>query len=391
MINGVATGHLPVNARFIEHIDRCLTCRACEAVCPNHIAYGQLIDDARAMIATLPPTSAGTLGATKTGVRKSWLRIFLERELILKPWRFDRLHPLLRFYQRSGLQQWVRRNGVLSQSPLARLERQIPSRNDASLTEKTGATSGWRTLYPATGTLHGEVGLFLGCIARLADTETIHATIRVLNRLGYTVHIPPAQTCCGALHRHSGDIPSATQLAQQNIAAFTHPGLQAIITTASGCGAQLAEYHLFPALEAALFAAKVTDIHAFLATASGWEELDIRPLPHTIVVHEPCTLRNVLRGTAHVYTILGRIPEARLEPLAGNTRCCGAAGTYFLDQPDMSAALLHDKMTSASRSSNARYLATANIGCSLHIGSGLRAVQPGMEVLHPVTLLARQL
>lgn len=389
MINGVAAGRIPANARFIEHIDRCLTCRACEAVCPNHVAYGKLVDDARAMITTMPVASAGTAGKTHHVVRKSGLRIFLEREFILKPWRFDTLRPLLHFYQRSGLQKWVRKSGLLARSPLARLEMQIPSRNDARLPASTTTT--WQAIYPATGsTLRGEVGLFLGCVARLADTETTHAAIRVLNRLGYTVHIPPDQTCCGALHSHSGDRLSATRLAQQNIAAFHHSGLQAIISTASGCGAQLAEYPSSPDPENKSFAAKAIDILAFLAQTDGWEKLDIKPFPHTVAVHEPCTLRNVLRGAAHSYTVLSHIPDIRLEPLAGNARCCGAAGTYFLDQPEMSAALLSDKIASAGKS-DARYLATANIGCSLHIASGLNAIQSGMEVLHPVTLIARQL
>lgn len=388
MINGVATGRIPANARFIEHIDRCLTCRACEAVCPNHVAYGQLVDNARAMIAMMPATSGNPADKIQATVRKSWLRIFLEREFILKPWRFDTLRPLLHFYQHSGLQQWVRKRGLLARSPLARLEMQIPPRINARLPVRAASP---RTIYPATGsTLRGEVGLFLGCVARLADTETTDSAILVLNRLGYTVHIPPDQTCCGALHNHSGDKSSATRLAQQNIAAFPHPGLQAIISTASGCGAQLAEYPLFPGPENKLFATKATDILAFLAQTGGWEELDIKPLPHTVAVHEPCTLRNVLRGAAHAYTVLSHIPDVRLEPLAGNARCCGAAGTYFLDQPEMSADLLNDKIASAGKS-NARYLATANIGCALHIASGLNAVQSGMEVLHPVTLIARQL
>jgi glycolate oxidase iron-sulfur subunit len=92
--------------------------------------------------------------------------------------------------------------------------------------------------------------------------------------------------------------------------------------------------------------------------------------------------------------LLARIPEARIVPLGGNDQCCGAAGTYFLDQPEMAQALLRDKLA-AVKASGARYLATSNVGCSMHITSGLRKTADetasGIEVLHPVTLLARQM
>ena len=75
-MRGVASGHIPINLRFIQHIDRCLTCRSCEAVCPNHVAYGQLIDKTRSMIATSMPASSNG----KTLTRKFWLRKLIEKE-----------------------------------------------------------------------------------------------------------------------------------------------------------------------------------------------------------------------------------------------------------------------------------------------------------------------
>ena len=124
------------------------------------------------------------------------------------------------------------------------------------------------------------------------------------------------------------------------------------------------------------FSAKVMDISAFLAMAEGWDERKAQSLPHKIAVHEPCSLRNVLRGTAHAYTLLARIPGAQVVPLAGNDQCCGAAGTYFLDQPEMAQALLHDKIT-ALAASGARYLATSNVGCAMHIASWMREAGSG--------------
>lgn len=394
LMSGVATGRIPMNPRFALHMDRCLTCRACEAVCPNHVRFGQLIDDAREMIASSPLE-----GENNPGVRLSRFRRWMERELIAQPSRIHALRPLLRFYQRSGLQKWVRKSGLLGKTKLALLEAQIP------FIDKPRSSS-WSTVYPAVGEPRGEVGLFLGCVARLADATTLDATLFVLNRLGYNVHVPAAQTCCGALHQHGGDVDTAVQLERQNVQAFAGLDLSAIITTSSGCGAQLSEYSSFSGWQrttrplmtssqaesgtAGHSPPRVLDISEFLSGAEGWEDAGLQPLPYRILVHEPCTLRNVLRASAYSYTLLERIPQAQVVPLAGNDQCCGAAGTYFLDQPEISAALLEDKVT-ALKAEYARYLATSNVGCALHIAAGMRQAGWEIEVIHPVTLVARQM
>ncbi|MDN5835946.1 MAG: (Fe-S)-binding protein [Nitrosospira sp.] len=412
LMGGAASGRIPMNARFALHIDRCLTCRACEAVCPSDVAYGKLVDGARAVMASSSPD----LPNERTVMRKSRFRRLAESELIAKPARLDALRPLLRFYQRTGLQKAARKSGLLEKTKLAVLERQL-SRVGAphSAAGTKGMVNTWQAVYPPIGKPRGEVGLFLGCIARLTDVATLNAAIFVLNRLGYTVQVPSRQTCCGALHQHGGDRQAAVQLARQNREAFDGLNLQAIISTASGCGVQLAEYAFCNGTEmpeepdlaqssarqgrsagrprneqAADFSAKVMDISAFLAVADGWDDVTLTPLPQNIAVHEPCSLRNILRGAKHSYALLARIPGARIAPLAGNDQCCGAAGTYFLDQPEMAKVLLRDKIA-ALDASGAHYLATSNVGCAMYIASALREAGSEVEVLHPVTLLARQM
>lgn len=380
LMSGVASGQIPMNSRFVQHIDSCLTCRSCEAVCPNHVAYGQLVDKARAMITT----SQFSALKDKTIIQKSWLRLFIEKELIAKPKRFDTLRPLLRFYQKLGLHVLLNKSGLLKRTKFAALNKQLPyiymPRTSSS---KTSLTKSWSKIYSPIGTPRGEVGLFLGCVARLADVTTLNDSIYVLNRLGYTVHVPPMQTCCGALHQHGGDAITAIQLAQKNVAIFNNLNLNAIITTNSGCGAQLAKHH-------SDFSTKVMDISEFLETTDGWNDIRITPLCNKIMVHDPCTLRNVLHSAEYPYTLLKRIPEAQVIPLLGNDQCCGAAGTYFIDQPVMAKALLNDKIT-ALNNNDLRFLVTSNIGCSMHISSALRNLDSEIEILHPVTLLARQM
>lgn len=378
-MRGVASGHIPINLRFIQHIDRCLTCRSCEAVCPNHVAYGQLIDKTRSMIATSMPASSNG----KTLTRKFWLRKLIEKEFIAKPTRFDKLRLLLFFYQKLGLQRLLKKLDILRKTKLAELNAQLPKINlPRTFSSKTDISKSWERIYLPIGEPCGEVGLFLGCVARLTDAETINASIYILNRLGYTVHIPSMQTCCGALHQHGGDTKTAMQLAQQNVAAFDGLNVNAIITTTSGCSIRLADYH-------SDFSAKVIDISKFLVSADGWHDIKIAPLQDKILVHDPCTLRNILRSSKYPYELLMRIPKIQITPLAGNDQCCGAAGTYFLDQPVMAKALLNDKISAISN--DTRYLVTSNIGCNMHISSALQNIIPELEILHPVTLLARQM
>jgi glycolate oxidase iron-sulfur subunit len=410
LISGVVEERIPMSTRFASHMDSCLTCRACEAVCPNKVSFGRLMDGTRAMMESLPPDPAEVQPARK----KSEFRKWMEAELIARPLRIDALRPLVRFYQRSGLQKWLRRSGLLGRTPLALLEAQLPCMESiGSIGGPAGGSRYWRAVYPPVGKPRGQVALFLGCVARLTDIETINAGILVLNKLGYAVHVPRMQTCCGALHQHGGDQRMAEQLAFQNMEAFNELDVSAIISVASGCGAQLSEYPITSASQAhaqrnggklpleaqespqaRYFNAQVFDINEFLAAAGGWDGVNLAPLPHTIAVHEPCSLRNVLRASSHAYALLARIPEARIVALGGNDQCCGAAGTYFLDQPEMAQALLRDKLA-AVKTSGARYLATSNVGCSMHIASGLRETAretaSRTEVLHPVTLLARQM
>ena len=128
----------------------------------------------------------------------------------------------------------------------------------------------------------------------------------------------------------------------------------------------------------------------FFAEFPWPQDLHLDPLPKTIAVHEPCTLRNVLRGQGHGYTLLGRIPEARVVALAENQFCCGGAGAYILTQPAMADRLRDDKLAHLQQLAP-DLLATSNLGCALHVGAGMRALGLTAEVVHPVTLIARQL
>lgn len=364
LMRGVLERQIPINTRFIEHIDLCLTCRACERACPNHVAYGNLVDGMRVII------------ETKRNSR--FLHKLALRHLLTRPRLLEAIGTSLRWYRNMGAQTMVRKSGLLKLLGLENLDRYLPP-----ITPRVR----WRARYPAREKQSAAVGLFLGCVARITDSETLQATIYVLNRLGYTVVVPKNQNCCGALQAHSGEQSTALQLAEQNVQAFGD--LNTIVSTASGCGAHLGEYKRLLGEPASMFSARVVDINTFLCNIEAWENIEFAPLKDKVVVHDPCTLRNVLRQESFPYQLLKHIPGAEIKPLPGSDQCCGAAGNYFLHHPEMATTLLSDKME-ALKTSGAQYLVTSNVGCAMYLRSGLVG-DASIEVLHPITLLARQM
>ena len=348
LINAVAHGRLAPSAKFAQHIDLCLSCRACESVCPNGVRYGALADEARAIIAR--PTTAAQRAIT-------WI---LEHRAATA-WA----GRLARLAQISGLRH-------VASKVFPRLQQA-----DALL-PAIPEQEGWRACYPVDSA-RGEVALFLGCLSSIADTDTLRAAIFALNRLGYTVHVPQDQSCCGGIARQAGDTAASERMQARNADAFSSLGNMPILSVASGCGAGLRDQ----------IGSRVSDISAFLVAAS-WEGVEPELLNTTIHVHDACTLRNVMQQQNEVYQLLRRIPGAEVIPLPGNGQCCGGAGSYMLSQPTMARRLRDDKI-SACREAGTALLATSNIGCALHIAEGLREAGQAVEVMHPIAIVAKQL
>jgi glycolate oxidase iron-sulfur subunit len=370
LMRALARNDLPFSPTAEAHLQRCLVCRACEKVCPSRVPYGQLMDATQELVETRRPA---------TGLQRS-LRSFLLDRLIANPAGLRRAGRLLYGYQRSGLQRLLRASGFLSLLGLRKAEALLPQLSPATPTAE---------FHPAAGERKGAVALFTGCVAGVFDDRTQKAAIRLLNALGYDVHVPPLQGCCGALHLRTGETEKAHALMRRNLEAFAGKDLP-VVTTASGCGALLREYdrHITDN-EASSFADRVTDIGQFLAWAD-WRGIRLRPLPRRVAVHDPCTLANVLRQEQAPYILLKKIPEAKIAALPENSVCCGGAGAYPLTQPDMAQRLRRDKIRHL-REMAPDILVTSNIGCALHLGAGIREAGLDIEVLHPVVLLARQI
>ena len=371
LMSAVLDGVLPANRRLFNHLDQCLVCRACEDVCPNNVVYSQLVGRVRD---TLEPSR-------RRSALARYFRWLALDGVVANPSGLAWASWALRGWERLGgrtLARWASRFGL---SKIGRLAEVLPP---------ISARQAWRSTYPADGAVRGKVALFLGCVARVFDVETLNATVFVLNKLGYTVDVPTGQNCCGALHVGQGELAKAGALALENRMAFTGESWEAVIVTASGCGASLGGYPFTQGEDVEVFAHKVMEIGDFLAKAEGWRDVEILPFHEKIVVHEPCSLRNVLRGQAALYRLLRRIPGAEIVALDGNDQCCGAGGAYRLTQPEMSERLLADKVA-AIKTGGSRIIASSNFGCALHMAAGARSAGLDVEVLHPVVLLARQM
>ena len=344
LMRAVAQDILPNNARFKEHIDLCLSCRSCESACPNSVNYGALVDTSRALF------------IQKKSLWRSIAKPFIRHRYLA----YALTWPL-------WLAQQLKLDGLL--------KRLIPAANLLPAIEKPVI---WKAMYPATADKKGAVSLFLGCTGSALDSQTLKASIYVLNKLGVDVHVPSQQTCCGSIARQMGDTNEATKLVELNQSSFDQS--MPILTTASGCGAGLKDY---------LPEHNIQDISAFLMSCD-WSNTSIDTLNERIYVQDPCTLRNVQQSHQAVYSLLKKIPAADVQALAGNGQCCGGAGTYMLTQNNMASNLRNDKL-SAIKANNVAILATSNIGCSLHIANGLREQNLIVSVVHPIQIIAKQM
>jgi glycolate oxidase iron-sulfur subunit len=348
---------------LFRYLDRCLECRACEAMCPSKVPFATLMDSARARLEE----------KRRRPLQRRWLRA-AGLAMLTSPARIKVLGLLLNLYQRLGLQGLIARVPGLPYK-LRRLNGLLPPRRSAA--DPAPAN-------PA-GT-RGTVDLFRGCIAGLVDAGTLDATQRLLLRLGYRVNIPARQTCCGALHQHNGEPQQAARLAQRNRAAFGDGG-NPLLVTASGCAAQLLDYGTL--YGKADVSQRVSDIVHFLLQ-HGHTALRFEPLAQTVAIHVPCSHRNVLRQDRDIIDILAWIPELRPLPINPQGGCCGAAGSYLLSQPELADQLRAGVLETLAES-GASVLVSTNIGCALHLQAGLRTHGLDMEVVHPVALLERQL
>ena len=362
LMQAMATGALDITPRLEAHLDHCLGCRACEAVCPAEVPYGKLIDAAR-------------LELRKQGHQEPWISRHFASHMRRRP-RRRLLHQSLRLAQRTGLANLVAKLGPSFLKRLVALSPAVPAPKD------------WQGHYASRAASGQKVSLFLGCVADVTQPEVTAASIAVLNAMGIEVEVPSDQQCCGALDQHAGRAEQASALARENLAAFA--GEAPVLSSASGCAATLKEYGQLAGEPGTAFAGRVEDVSGFVLKQERLKAIQFQPWKARALVQTPCTLRNVMKGDKAVMDVLKFIPDLKVGVLPASLGCCGAAGSYMLTQAEQADAFA-DAYAAYIQEQKTEVLFTSNVGCSLHLRAALQRRGIRIPVLHPIEALALQL
>ncbi len=368
-------GQAHLNETYVRHFDQCLGCMSCVTACPSGVQYDKLIE------------------ATRSQIERNYQRKLsdtLFRRLLFAlfphPSRLRLLAGPLWFYQRSGLQQLVRRSGLLKLLPerLRAMEGLMPPLTRKQLSARLPAR------VPAEGTTRGRVGLVLGCVQQVFFSDVNAATARVLAAEGFDVLIPQAQGCCGALMVHAGEEQQAMAMARQMIDMFARTDVEMIVINAAGCGSTLKEYaHLLRddphyAERAQAFVAKCKDISEVLAAITP--RAARYPLPLKVAYHDACHLQHAQHIRVEPRTVLKAIPGLEILEPDEATLCCGSGGIYNLVQPE-TAQELGDRKVKNLLATGAEAIVSSNPGCLLQIVQGLERAGHPLPVLHMVELV----
>ncbi len=337
-----------VTQKTQQHLDRCLSCRNCETTCPSGVDYHNLLDIGRAVVDAAVPRS----------LDQRLLREGL-RSVVPKPGLFKALVSSGQMFR-----------ALLPNTLQIKLPRRIYPAKPRPVTRHTR-----------------QVLILEGCVQPSLSPNTNAATARVLDRLGISVIATREAGCCGAVDYHLDAQSAGLDRARRNIDAWwpsIEKGAEAIVQTASGCGAFIKDYgHLLStdpvyAEKAKRVSALARDLVEVLRD-EPLETLGIHS-DQRLAFHCPCTLQHAQKLGGAVEALLTKlgfnltfVPDAHL--------CCGSAGTYSLTQPELSRQLRDNKLN-ALESGHPEVIVTANIGCQSHLdGAGRTPVRHWIELV----------
>jgi len=377
LMRALQDGRLPLADTSVRHIDLCLGCRACEAVCPSGVQYGELLEGTRDHI-------------EKRYARSTYqnvLRRFVIEKIFPVPWRMKLALAPARFLKTLRLDRLLPKS---LREGMALIPNQLSS---VTLPEFSGAL---------TPKPRGRVGFVSGCVMTVMFGETNRASVELLNRAGYDVVTPAGQGCCGALFAHGGNLACARDCARHNIEAFERTDVDTIIINAAGCGSTLKEYgHLLHgdpawAKRAEAFGSKVKDItewlEPFVVPALAGREPSEFPTAveqakacttnaELVTYHDACHLAHAQRITRQPRELVRAVAGKQFVELPESDVCCGSAGSYNLTEPEM-AARLQARKTQNVLKTGAKTVVTSNPGCILQIEAGLRKAGADVRVMH---------
>jgi len=361
LIKDMLERNVAPTSEVVTHIDRCLSCLACTTTCPSGVDYMHLIDHAR------------------VHVEQTYRRPPLDRAL---RWALAKVLPHRgRFSTALGLGRiFAPLSGVVARLPGGgRLAAML------KLAKGNPAHGPKINSSPATGVRQGRVILQAGCAEPVLRPDFQAATARLLNRLGYDVDRAPNEDCCGSLAHHMGREGEALAFVKRNVDAWSAvmDGVDAIMVTASGCGATIKEYGFLLrndpdyAVRAARISSLAKDIAEFVAPGA----LPAPQLPKIrVAYHAACSLQHGQKIVAQPARLLKAAGFDVVTPADAHL-CCGSAGTYNILQPEI-ADRLGERKAASLEALKADVIATGNIGCAVQIGA-----RTSIPVVHVAELL----
>jgi glycolate oxidase iron-sulfur subunit len=333
----------------VRHIDLCLGCRTCEAVCPSGVPYGRIIEAGRADVEDVRRPSF-----------KRKASRFALRQLLAHPGRLRAAGSATRVAQALRLTSAVRSGRQL---PPLQAQFRPPSGNVA----------------PAIGERKYRVAFLVGCVMPIMYPQSHRAAVRLLQLAGCEVWFPPGERCCGALFAHNGDLDGAERLRDANTRTYAQGTFDALVVDSAGCGAHLKDF--YPELKG-----RVKDLTEWLVEVGLPEPR--REVPVRVSYQDACHLAHAQRIRKQPRDLIRSIPGVELVEMRHPEICCGAAGLYSTLEPGMSSRILSEKLDDLL-ATGAGTVVAANPGCQMQLQSGLRARGSSMRVEHLAELLLR--
>jgi glycolate oxidase iron-sulfur subunit len=342
-------GTLPFTEDQARHIDLCLGCRTCEAVCPSGVPYGRIIEAGRAEVESIRRPST-----------KRWLARTALRQVVSHPLRLRAFGSMTRAAQSVGLTR------------MARFGRQLPPLASPFRPPRSG-------IAPAIGARRYRVAFLVGCVMPILYPRSHDAAVRLLQLAGCDVWFPQGERCCGALLAHNGDLEGAAQLRDANIRTYAAGQFDALIADSAGCGSHLKDF--YPDLKG-----RVKDLTEWLVEVGlppATREVKVR-----VTYQDACHLAHAQRIRKQPRDLIRALPGIEFVEMRHPEICCGAAGLYSTLEPSMSSTILREK-TDDVLSTRADLIVTANPGCQMQLSTGIRSRGSNMPVEHVAELLVR--
>ena len=399
LMRGLAEGRISPSDPLVDHLDRCLDCRACETVCPAGVPYSRLLEATRGQLARRwrRASPLRTLGhwVLRTVLPNAG-RVELAADLL----RIGQAKPLAALLAttvaRRLLPRFARQGLAMTPTLQPRRARALESvatrlpegahmerRNDALV------------FHPA-GTPKGHVAFHTSCVMPAMFPETNHESVRLMVIAGLRVTVPRAQTCCGALHAHAGLRREAKSLGAANARAFAGE-YEFVVSNSAGCGAALRETgHLLHDTSDGGAAEELSKRTRDVAEVLAHFNLPLPPAPlHSahdasrplrVTYHDACHLAHAQRVREAPRRLIRSLPGVEFVTLPNADWCCGSAGVYNLTHPDMADTQLVGKLDAVA-SVAPEVVVASNPGCLLHMRRGATARQMSPRFVHLVELL----